>query len=114
MDAPLRRLLAQARTVDVSRPILAFLAGGWVALAAAVILGGFDGASAAAIAALCLVLALLAITGWDLAVRWHVLRDDPVAMVPPDGPRSLRTRLTRHLPPLVVLAAATLLAHLAW
>jgi len=95
----------------------AFVAGGWLAMLAAVVLVGLDGPTAASIAALVVVLAPArnqrAGTCWCAG---GCCADDPPA--DPCRPRrafpSLPRVLARRLPPVVVLVAAILLAHVAW
>ena len=105
----------RAAALPVGRPLVGFLAGGLVALALGVGLGGFDGPTAASAAVLCAVMALVAITGWDLLVRALPPGIRPIAIGAPDesgwGPARM---LTRHVGPVALLAAGALLAHFLW
>src|SRR5262249_37956324 len=71
---------ARASALRVGRTLVVFLTGGVVALALGVALGDFDGPTAASVAALCVVLTLAAITGWDLLVRWRLLQQVPLVI----------------------------------
>lgn len=92
----------------VDGPLLAFLAGGWLALAGGAWLAGLDFGVAAAIAGACLSLALTGIAGWDLAIKWwggeEALYLGPLPTV----------RLLALAPPVAFLVLGMVAGHLAW
>jgi ribose/xylose/arabinose/galactoside ABC-type transport system permease subunit len=108
-------LLQRAAGVDMWKPLIAFVAGGWSALVLAVLLTGrIDVSLAASLAALVVVVALLLIALWDLVVRWGLLKKDPLTFPPvgPVGGWPLWLRLL--IVPLAALAGGVALGHWVW
>lgn len=112
----LRKVVVQrAASVDMWKPLIAFVLGGWSALFLAVLLTGrLDVSLAASVGALVVVIALLVIALWDLVVRWGLLRANPLDFppVPVVGLWPLWLRML--IIPLAALVGGVAVGHWVW